>query len=283
MNEEFLRKFHYYGGIIGIISSICVVFLFWFFKEIRLFQYELIMFLGLSRIIIDVSIIWPNKSDEVCKIKGFISTIFPKFSWCFVTYLSYISFIFGVKKKYIDDNKNLLRFFLFLISLITCGIFGFILYKLNAIGIVNGQCYINTNDGKKVSFYFDLFFIIINFYLLVKIYFLIFKLKKIGKGKELRKMNCIIQLFPIFKSITSIISILETIDTSKIVNEKYYTIIIYFFSGFFTTMLFILYIFLPHVRVSLEEFFVKICCGKSDIENFSEEHLNDLIEESNEI
>ena len=49
------------------------------------------------------------------------------------------------------------------------------------------------------------------------------------------------------------------------------------------TMLFILYIFLPHVRVSLEEFFVKICCGKTDIENFSEENLNDIIEESNEI
>ena len=283
MNEEFLRKFHYYGGIIGIVSSICVVFIFWFFKEIRLFQYELIMFLGLSRIIIDVSIIWPNENDKVCKIKGFISTIFSKFSWCFVTYLSYISFIFGVKKKFIDNNKNLLRFFLFFISLITSGTFGFILFKLNAIGKVNEQCHINNYDGKKVSFYFDLFFIIINFYLLVKIYILISKLKKIGKGKELRKMNCIIQLFPIFKSITSIISILETIDTSKIFNENYYRIIIYFFSGFFTTMLFILYIFLPHVRVSLEEFFVKICCGKTDIENFSEENLNDMIEESNEI
>ena len=99
MNEEFLRKFQYYGGIIGIISSICLVFIFWFFKEIRLFQYELIMFLGLSRIIIDVSIIWPNENEKVCKIKGFISTIFSKFSWCFVTYLSYISFIFGIKKK----------------------------------------------------------------------------------------------------------------------------------------------------------------------------------------
>ena len=276
-----LRKF---GGVIGIISSIFVIFLFWFFKEIRLFQYEIIMVLCLCRIIIDSVIFLPfdNNDPFLCKTKGYIEVIFQKFSWCLITYLSYLSFIFGVKKKFIDNHKNLLRFCIFLISLIICGSFGFFLNYFNAIGKTDDDCYIASNEGYTISIFYDLFFILINLYLIIRIHCLLCKLKKIGKGKELRQIYCVIKIFPVLKSINVIIIIIKSINPPND-NDYYYKIIIHFFSTFFTFMLFILYIFLPHVKISIGGFFEKLCSGKTDVELISQVDLSNLNDSINNL
>ena len=274
---KFMDSFHKIGGGIGILSSIFVIFLFWFFKEIRLFQYEVIMVLCLFRMIIDSVIFLPfeNKDDILCKIKGYIVVIFQKFSWCCITYLSYLSFIFGVKKKFIDNHKNLLRLSIFLISLIICGSFGTFLFNLDAIGKINDECYIKSNEGYAISIFYDLFFILINLYLFIRIHYLLCKLKKIGKGKELKQIYCVIQIFPLLKSINVIILIIKLINPPKN-NEFYYKIFIYFFSTFFTLMLSILYIFLPHVKISIGGFFEKLCSGKTDVELISQVDISNL-------
>ena len=282
MKDE-TELFHKIGGGIGMFSSIFVIFLFWFFKEIRLFQYEIIMFLCLCRIITELVIFLPfnNNDDFLCKTKGYILIIFQKLSWCLITYLSYLSFIFGIKKKFIDNYKNSLRLSIILICFIICGSFVYFLFKLDAIGKINNDCYIKSNEGYKISICYDLFFVLMNLYLFIRIHCLLCKLKKIGKGKELRQIYFIIQFFPFIKSINVIILILKSINL-PILNEFYFKILIYFFSSLFTTMLSFLYICLPHVKISIGGFFEKLYSGKTDVELISQVDLSYLSDSLNQ-
>ena len=131
--------------IIRIISKICSIFsitgsftifvLFWFFKENRSFNLEMVVWYCLSNTLYLFSILFipfnPIEEDNWCAVQSFTMTWFQSASNFWTCIIGYVAFISVIKKNHIENNKCMYRgLFLILSFGISAGLAS-MLVKLN--------------------------------------------------------------------------------------------------------------------------------------------------------
>ncbi len=114
--------------IIRIVNRVCSVFsmtgsfvifgVFWFFKENRSFNLELVLWYSLSNFIYMTSSFFPfnpKENDIWCGIQSFTITCFQTSCMLWTCLIGYCAFISVIKKNHLENNKIRYRVgFLFL-------------------------------------------------------------------------------------------------------------------------------------------------------------------------
>lgn len=295
--REISKYANYVFSGISLVSGVSVVALYIFFKEIRLFLYEIIMFLCLGRIILDITSFFSfsdgkeNEPSFSCKLQGAILYSFQKYTWIMCTYLLYFTYIYGLQRDYLWKNAKIIRpIFLILAFILSCS-FGVSAYAMNVIsfnGVVCGLTNKNFKDRHSnitmilISLLFDMFFICLNIYFFIKIFHDRKELSK--KTQEFSKIFSIIKLFPILKFVCWLpsLSMLIYIAYGKS-NQMVVSILnflITFCSSIFTFICGIIYLRLPHVRISVKAFFKRLFEGKDELDLLEESDFLNIAKEA---
>ena len=298
---EITKYANYVLSGISLVSGISVVSLYFFFKEIRLFLYEIIMLLCLGRIILDIASFFPITDDDksspsfICKLQGGILYSFQKYTWIMCTYLLYFTYIYGLQRDYLWKNAKIIRPIFVIFALILSFSFGVSAYVLNVISF-NGVVCVLTNKVSEdknsnltmilISLLFDTFFICLNIYLLIKIFLAKKLLSK--KTPEFTKIFSIIIMFPILKFVCWLpsFSMLIYITPGNNENDTVVSILsflITFCSSIFTFICGIIYLRLPHVRISVKAFLKRLFGGKDELDLLEESDFLNIAKEANPI
>lgn len=117
---------------ISITSGLLVIFIYWYFKEIRMFVYELIVYLCISHIIININYLIPSKDNSLLSpdtaktikcVQTFISGAFHCFSWLFAMLILYSLYLLVIKKTFFETNSKSYRIgFLIVTAIISIAI-----------------------------------------------------------------------------------------------------------------------------------------------------------------
>lgn len=112
----------------SITASISVIIIFWYFKEIRKFIYELAVWLCVSNIFYEATAYFPyspNKQDNYfwCGLQAFMILFFQTSSWIIGCIIGYSSFISVIKREHLDKYENAYRImFIFLTLIVSAGV-----------------------------------------------------------------------------------------------------------------------------------------------------------------
>lgn len=294
---QVLKIIYYITAGLNIFGSFLVIFIFWFFKEIRLLIYELIAWISLTCMIHQISIFLPggNEVGKVpnffCNAQGIVGLTFQKFYWFTCTYISYLLFLMGIKKDYIELYSTYYRIGFLLLGLILSLIFALIVFFKKMISFNGISCWLTNKDSiypgqndKDIfkmaffSFLIDLFFILLNIYLFVKVYLLIKGPEK--DNKELKRMFKTIKFIPIMKLICWTPSFVNILYIFEIQRENYIIMIILtIISGWYIISCSIIFIRLPHVKISIKSLFKQLSMGNKELELLEKKDFSDVGDE----
>ena len=286
-------------GSISIVGGLFSIFLFWFFKEIRLFIYELIMYISASRVILDIAGFLPvkdeveGKADIYCNIQGILNITCQKFSWIVCTYVIYFSYYQEVKGEKLQTRSKILRIKLLLPAFVLSLAFALIAYFRERIhkeedGFFCTLTMPQPQQGKReyrllvVSYLIDIFFIVLNGYLIVRVTILIKKMR--NKGHELKKMFFVVMFFPLLNFICWLPSCLHSVQSLKKVEHSHtlvLSLIISICSGIFTFLCGVLYSLLPHMKISLKAFLRSLFGGVHEFDLLEENDFEDAADLAN--
>jgi hypothetical protein len=273
-NEKIFTLVNYIVGSISIVGGIFSIFLFWFFKEIRLFIYELIMYISASRVILDIAGFLPvkdvingdhqdEKNQIYCSIQGILNITCQKFSWIVCTYVIYFSYYQEVKGEKLQTQSKILRLKLLLPAFLFSLAFALIAFFTNYIQKEDAGffCTLMKPDQNSshrlvvISYLIDIFFIVLNAYLIIRVTILIRKMR--NKGHELRKMFFVVMFFPVLNFMCWLPSFFHSVQSLKELEHSHslvLSLLISICSGIFTFLCGVLYSLLPHMKISLKAF-----------------------------
>lgn len=108
------------GSVFSISAAMFVIILFWFFKENRTFQLELVVWYSISNTLFSISALLPYKSDvEIwCPLQSFLMTTFLYSNMCWTCIIGYSCFMSVIKKNHIEHHKKMYRIGFVLMSLL---------------------------------------------------------------------------------------------------------------------------------------------------------------------
>ena len=103
--------------ILCYIGYIFVFFMYWFFKELRSFSFELVIWLCVSSCFYSFSgFIWPDTSfheysnySTMCVIQSLIITIFESSTLIITCIIGYTTYINILNSRHLEQKKNSLR------------------------------------------------------------------------------------------------------------------------------------------------------------------------------
>jgi hypothetical protein len=103
---------------ISIVGLLFVFFLFWFFKSIRSFALELVIWLSFSCILFNISYFFPigPESDGWCVAQAIISGTFDLSGMMWTTIIGYTAYISLYKPDHLDNHKNKYRILFFVLA-----------------------------------------------------------------------------------------------------------------------------------------------------------------------
>ena len=293
---EFLKYINFTVSGISLFAGLFVISVYFFFKEIRLFIYETIMLLCIGRVIMDISSFFPindKEGDEpsyLCKVQGAIMYGFQKYTWIMCTYLIYFTYIYGLNKKYMNKHAKVIRLIFLSFALVFSFSFGGLVYYMNVISFNGLVCGLSNKNMlyQKINFriilisiMIDIFFILLNIYLLIKT---VRSMKALIEcNPEFKKIFTVIKYFPIFKFVgwlPNLILLVYTIydgngDRNVVLSL---TVTITIFSSIFTSICGVIYLWLPHVRISMKAFLKRMCGGKNELDLLEENDFFDIME-----
>ena len=129
LQNEFSHFDEYEINVINIVSkvfssfsiagSLLIFILYWFFKENRSFNLELVLWYGLSNTICLVTHFLPFdpfNEDAWCAVQSFLLTWFQIAGMIWTCIIAYSAFISVIKKNHIENNKCKYRTAFVLIS-----------------------------------------------------------------------------------------------------------------------------------------------------------------------
>jgi hypothetical protein len=98
----------------SLVASLLVIIIYWFFKEIRKFIYELAVWLCVSNVFYVITAYFPynnNKEENVfwCGIQAFMIILFQTAGWIWACIIGYCSFIGVIKKDHLEKHQNKYR------------------------------------------------------------------------------------------------------------------------------------------------------------------------------
>jgi len=115
--------------IIGIVSKVCsslsifgsftILILFWFFKENRSIDLELIVWYGISNSLYLITVFFPFnplEKDYWCAIQSFTMTCFQIGSRFWSCIIGYVAFISVIRKNHLEKHKTRYRILFLFIS-----------------------------------------------------------------------------------------------------------------------------------------------------------------------
>ena len=273
-NEQIFTLVSYIVGSISIVGGVFSIFLFWFFKEIRLFIYELIMYISASRVILDIAGFLPVKDvtngdqkDQknliYCSIQGILNITCQKFSWIVCTYVIYFSYYQEVKGEKLQTQSKILRLKLLLPAFLFSLAFALIAFFTDYIKKEDAGFFCTLMKPHKdsshrlvvISYLIDIFFIVLNAYLIIRVTILIRKMR--NKGHELRKMFFVVMFFPVLNFMCWLPSFFHSVQSLKELEHNHsllLSLLISICSGIFTFLCGVLYSLLPHMKISLKAF-----------------------------
>jgi hypothetical protein len=91
-------------------SLFIVFFLFWFYKSVRSFALELVVYLCFNNMMFNISYFLPTPqsgedSSVSCKIQGFLSTWFDMSAMIWCTIVGYTAWVSVKKQEHLEHNK----------------------------------------------------------------------------------------------------------------------------------------------------------------------------------
>jgi len=108
-------------------GSILILCTFWFFKDNRTFNLELVQYYAISNLFYSACAYLPYNPensipDIYCKIQSVAITLFQSSSLVWSSIIGYCAFISIIKKNHFDDKKNKYRIlFIFVSYILTAG------------------------------------------------------------------------------------------------------------------------------------------------------------------
>jgi len=107
----------------SVAGSLLVFSTYWFFKDNRSFQLELVQYYALSNLFYSASLFFPynpnleNESpDFFCALQSFSISMFQNSSLIWSSIIGCCGFISIINKNHFESQKNLYRFFFFVIT-----------------------------------------------------------------------------------------------------------------------------------------------------------------------
>ena len=173
----------------SISGSLFVLFVYWYFKDIRTFTFEVVIWLILS-CLIDNSASLINlgldqiKNNSQCIIQGFIQITFDNSILIWAAIIGYTSYMAVKDYNYLIINRSYLRKLYIIIAFICPIVLTLGLYYFDCIGPSGGWCWLDTeteNEDKQnlvktliVTMFFIMWiFLVINSYFIIKVVFLL--------------------------------------------------------------------------------------------------------------
>ncbi len=112
---------------LSLVGSILVILMFWFFKESRNINLEIVFWLCISNVFYFITAFFPynpnkEENDTWCKIQAFMIIMFQNSSYIWSALIGYCSFITVIKKEHLERNSNKYRVAFLLISFLFSGL-----------------------------------------------------------------------------------------------------------------------------------------------------------------
>ena len=106
-NEIFIVKLitQILAGI-SLVSLLLVLLVFWFFKSIRSFALELIVWLSISNIIFNIGYYLPIQFDTFCYIQSITDIAFDISSFVWTTIIGFTAYISLMKIDHLEKYKD---------------------------------------------------------------------------------------------------------------------------------------------------------------------------------
>jgi hypothetical protein len=103
---------------ISLTGLLCVFFLFWFFKSLRSFALELVVWLCFSSVLFNIQYFFPiqNLNGHWCQAQAIISGAFDISSMIWTTIIGYTAYISINNYDYLNLNKNKYRIVFFILA-----------------------------------------------------------------------------------------------------------------------------------------------------------------------
>lgn len=111
----------------SVLGSFLVFSTYWFFKDNRSFNLELVQYYAFSNLIYSLSAFLPynpenNQPDFYCALQSFTITMFQNATLLWSSIIGYSAFISIINKNHFESHKNRYRIFYILISyIVTAG------------------------------------------------------------------------------------------------------------------------------------------------------------------
>lgn len=185
---------------ISIVSSILIILIFWFFREIRNFKLESAVWMSVSNLLYDLSAFLPYDNHREgnrlwCCTQAFATIWFQTASKIWACIIGYFCFISVIRRHHLERNKKWYRILFVLLSfLISASLASMYIYiKFSIIftdtyGPTGGWCWLDVyrkQDTKKLVLkltlsYYALcwFFIILNSFFIFKVIYILREHKK---------------------------------------------------------------------------------------------------------
>jgi len=112
----------------SVLGSFLVFSTYWFFKDNRSFNLELVQYYALSNLLYSISAYLPynpenTKPDFFCGLQSFFITMFQNASLLWSSIIGYSAFMSIINKNHFESHKNKYRiFFIFISYSFTAGV-----------------------------------------------------------------------------------------------------------------------------------------------------------------
>ena len=253
------------------------------------------MYISASRVILDIAGFLPVKDGDTtdrtyCNIQGILNITCQKFSWIVCTYVIYFSYYQEVKGEKLQTQSKILRMKLLLPAFVFSLLFALIAYFRNNIhkeedGFFCTLMLPDQNSSHRlvvISYLIDIFFIVLNGYLIIRVTILIRKMR--NKGHELRKMFFVVMFFPLLNFICWLPSFFHSVQSLKQLEHSHslvLSLLISICSGIFTFLCGVLYSLLPHMKISLKAFLRSLFGGVHEFDLLEQNDFEDAADLAN--
>jgi hypothetical protein len=109
---------------ISLVASVLVYTIYWFFKENRNFNYELVLWFCFSDAMYSLTAFFPfnpKLRDGWCASQSFFLTTFQYSSLCWSAIIGYTAFMGVIRKNHIEKNKKKYRLLFISLSFLIPG------------------------------------------------------------------------------------------------------------------------------------------------------------------
>jgi hypothetical protein len=100
---------------VSLLGLFCVFFLFWFFRSIRSFALELVIWLSLSSFLFNIQYFFPT-FDNWCLAQGILSAAFDISTMIWTTIIGYTAYLSINSYDHLSDNKGKYRVLFFFLA-----------------------------------------------------------------------------------------------------------------------------------------------------------------------